>query len=307
MTGRGTTEIVDVDVERTALQHRFFEMFAFDSLGELLAAVDGMTFDLEALARCRDVRDWLADGWVYWLLYTKGWLQYRSAGDVLPGNVYFEYLFRHYLAHGHNPAMRGDLEQPDRAAERVRRRFRDFDKLLRAKAGHDVPIDTIRVTVSDPPPMHPYRFHVVGGNAPIVVRAIDGWHRMYAARLVGVSTLRCEVVHERLDNDGLMGVTELLVRSGDTLVASGWCLDATRQIYNFELRLGGRTIAAGTPVLRPDIAAAHPDVIHAASSGYHMEAHLPPDAAGELIVVGLQDIVPVGAVRLGDASDLQQL
>jgi hypothetical protein len=292
---------VDVDVVRTALQRRYFDTFAFDSPAELLAAVDGMEIDVDSLAHCRDVRVRLADGWVYWLLYTKGLLQYREAGEVSPGNVYFDYLYRHYIAHGHNPAMRRDLEDPAIARERVLRRYRDFDKLSRLAAGDESGIvDPIRVTVSTPQSPHPYLFYAIDVEEPIVVRAIDGWHRMCAARLAGVASLRCEVIHERLDNDALSGTPESIVKLDGAISLTGWWLDPGRPIYNYELRIGGRTVGSGTPIRRPDIAEAFPDVVHAAWSGFHVEAQLPDDLpSGELVLVGLQDIVPVGAFRFG--------
>jgi len=291
--------VIEIDVVRTALQRRFFDMFSFDTPDELLAAIGGLELDVDALARCRDVRDRLADGWVYWLLFTKGWLQYRSAGSIGEGNVYFDYLYRHYLAHGHNPAMRADLDHPQTAAERVRRRYADLDLLVRMAAGDDgASVAPILVTVSDPPAPHPYPFYAVGADEPVPVRAIDGWHRMCSAQLAGWPTLRCTVVQERLTAASLQSAIDRFTCEGGAVTLSGWWLDPDRPIYNYELRLDGRTIGSGTPVRRPDIAEAHPDVVHAAWSGFSLCADLPAGAGpGELVLVGFQDIVPVGALR----------
>ncbi len=296
--------VIDVDVARTALQRRFFDTFSFDTPAELLRAIDGLELDVEALARSRDVRERLADGWIYWLLFTKGWLQYRSTGAIGEGNVYFDYLFRHYLAHGHNPAMRVDLEQPESAAERVRRRYADLDLLVLRAAGENVEVAPILVTVSDPPSPHPYPFFAVGEDVPIVVRAIDGWHRLCSARLAGIPALECAIVLERLDADSLTSAIDTFAVDGRTVSISGWWLDPARPIYNYELRVAGLTVGSGTPTRRPDIAEAFPEVVHAGWSGFSLAAEIPGDAGpGDIVLVGLQDIVPVGALRPAGDGD----
>jgi hypothetical protein len=295
------TSLVTVDVERTRIHDAFFRMFAFDSPDELLNAVDGMDVDLSSLARCRDIRVNLADGWLYWFLFTKGFLQYRQRGDVERGNVYLDYLMDYFLAHGHNPAMRHDLEDFEIARERVMRRYRDFDAFSKQPApdeGYDVA--PIRVTTSEPPAPFPYQFFVTGSDEPIIVRAIDGWHRLCSARLCGVSSIRCEVIPERLSSRPIDGAIERLTQDSSRLSISGWWLNPEEPIYNYELRSGGRTIAAGVPVLRPDIQEAHPDIAHAARSGFAVECNLPGDEqTPPLLLVGLQDIVPVGVLDIG--------
>jgi hypothetical protein len=301
------TEHVYVDVARTALHRQFFDTLSFDSPRDLLAAIDRMHLDVDTLARSRDIRFKLADGWLYWLFFTKGYLQYRGSGRIEEGNVYYDYLVKHFLAHGHNPACK-DLENPEAAAERVIRRYHDFD-LLVANAGADfVPeLGSIRVTVSTPPPPRPYLFYSKGSVDPVLVRAIDGWHRMCSARICGIDVLRCEVIEEDLDNKPINGVVEAFSCSDGRLVASGWWLNPEKEIYNYELRLNGRTIANGIPVNRPDIKAANQAVPHADRAGFAIDCSstLSPDDASELVLVGLQDIIPIGVLRLAPAADEQ--
>src|SRR5918994_2932813 len=151
---------VQIDVVRTNLQKRFFDVFDFDTPSELLDAVDGMEVDVDTISRCRDIRvppGGLADGWLYWLLFAKGYLQYRKSSAISAGNVYYDYLVSYFLDQGHNPGMRDDLENLEMAAERVARRYRDFERLARTQAnGDSKPLNPIRVTVSDPPAPSPY-------------------------------------------------------------------------------------------------------------------------------------------------------
>lgn len=290
---------IEVDVARTRLQRRFFETFAFDSSAELLAAIDGIDVDLSSLARSHDVRKLLADGWVYWFLFAKGYLQYTQAGDVEVGNVYLDYLTRYYLGHGHNPAMRGDLEHLETAKVRVVQRYRDLDQLRLIATGETTDALTpIQVTVSSPAPPHPYHFYPVNSDEPELVRAINGWHRMCSAALAGVETLACEVIDERLVEHVIDGVIEHQAVVDDRLIISGWWLHSTDPVYNYELRVGPRTAAVGTPIQRPDIQKAFPDVPHALQSGFRIEYALEPgDAGRELSLVALQDIIPVGVLR----------
>jgi hypothetical protein len=301
-----SVEHVDVLVTRTALQKVFFNMFAFDSPEELLAAVDRMDVDVDTLARCRDIRYVLADGWLYWFFFTKGYLQYRRAGRVENGNAYYDYLVKHFIAQGHNPAMREQLEDREFAAERVARRYRDFD-LLAAKAGAEVvpDVNPIRVTVSDPPSPHPYLFYARDRDSPVVVRAIDGWHRMCSARLCGIQILRCDVFDEDLGNKAIRGVIDTFACRDGRLVVSGWWLNPEQPIYNYELRRGGKTIATGIPVKRPDIKSANPGIVHAERAGFAIDCawKFPPEDATDLLMVGLQDIIPVGVLRVPSAAD----
>jgi hypothetical protein len=197
--------------------------------------------------------------------------------------------------------MRDDLENLEMAAERVARRYRDFERLAHAQAnGAGKPLDPIRVTVSDPPAPSPYLFFPADADTPIVVRAIDGWHRLFSARLCGVSTLRCEVIDENLAGKHIDGVVEECSFARGRLTVSGWWLDPQCAVYNYELRLRGETIATGTPVRRADIARAHPEVLHAKQSGFAIDCprQLSLDDVSDLLLVALQDIIPVGILRL---------
>jgi hypothetical protein len=294
-----TQTFVDVDVEKTGLHRRFFDVLPFDDRGELLEALELMEIDVATLARCRDIRVNLADGWLYWFLFTKGWLQYRKQGRVERGNAYLDYLVDHYLVQGHNPAMRRDLENIDFAVERVVRRYRDLDVLAESVgAKHVTDLTPIRITVSDPPSPHPYRFFTTDSNTPIVVRAIDGWHRMCSARLCDVGTLECEVIHEELAEKPIRGAIETVDVSDGCLILSGWWLNPEAPIYNYELRLDGKTIASGTPLARSDIKQAQPEIAHAEESGFFIECRLDLDneTEADLVLVALQDIVPVGVL-----------
>ena len=80
-----------IDVNRTFLDLPFFTIFdaAFASSDDLLRAVDQMELDLETLEASLDLQRVYA-GWLYWLIYVKGYCQYARSGEIGPGNIYYD-------------------------------------------------------------------------------------------------------------------------------------------------------------------------------------------------------------------------
>jgi 2-polyprenyl-3-methyl-5-hydroxy-6-metoxy-1,4-benzoquinol methylase len=293
---------LDIDVDRTNLQKRFFSTFLFDSSEELLAAVAGMHVDLHTIAQSRDSKEYGADGWVYWLLFTKGYLQYAETGAIGPGNVYYDYLVNFYLQQGHNPSMRSHLSASHMATERVARRFRDCDLFRNhTTQGPDSALDVapIRVTVSDPPAKLAYQFYETGSDTPLAITAIDGWHRLFSSRLYGIEKLRCEVVPEHLHSKPIRGAIEHFSFDGRRLVIRGWWLKADEPIYNFEVRVGATTVARNIPLTqRIDVKELFEEIPHAQNSGFFVECehNSPADVPIRFDIIGMQDILPVGVM-----------
>jgi SAM-dependent methyltransferase len=302
---RADSRIVPVDLTtppRRALQQRFFMMFRFDSLDELLDAVERMEIDVDTLARSREIKNLGSEGWVYWFLFTKGYVQYAKTGVIGEGNVYFDYLTRHYVEQGHDPGALWALAEHELAVERVARRYRDLDWLRQEGAkSTDPPADAnpVRVTVSDWPRDPPLHVYEVGSEAPLPVRHIDGWHRLCSARLSGLTSYPCELVPENLHDKPIRGAVESFRFDGGRLKASGWFLDPDH-LVNYELRTGRLILATGAPVDRPDIAEAFPSIAHASASGFDLdiECELAGDVPIRFDLVVMHEIFPVGAIPL---------
>jgi SAM-dependent methyltransferase len=314
---------VEIDLgmpPKEALQSRFFMMFRFDSMAELLDAVDGIEIDLDALAKSIEVRNLLAEGWVYWFLFTKGYLQYARTGEIGQGNVYFDYLVRYFLEQGHDPGAHPELSDHPLAVERVARRFRDFD-LLRAQGAvspePDPGTNPVRITVSDLPRDPPLQLYEVGADAPIPVRNIDGWHRLCSARLSGLSSYPCEAVPENLHSKPIRGELERFSFDGRRLQVGGWWLRPGLPAFNLEVRAGRQIVATGPVTDRPDVEASFPHVSHAVLSGFDVdvECELDADEPVRFDLIALQEIVPVGVIPLlhvpgapvGEATTVYQL
>lgn len=303
---RAASRMLEVDLTRPpryALQQRFFMMFRFDSLDELFDAVDRMEIDVDTLAKSRESKNLGSEGWVYWFLFTKGYIQYAKTGEIGEGNVYYDYLTRQYIDHGHDPSAVWDHTEGQLVVERVARRYRDFDWLRRAGAESPDPTPgtkPIRITLADHPRDPPLHLYEAGSDRPVPVRYIDGWHRSCSARLSGLSSFPCEALPENLHDQPIRGAVEHFSLEGGRLRAAGWFLDP-ESIVNFELRTGRRKILArGIPTHRPDIAAAFPHIPHAGLSGFEIdvECALSEDTPHRFDLVVMHEIFPVGVLPI---------
>jgi hypothetical protein len=189
-----------IDVKRTCLQERFFSNFLFDSAEDLLAAVAGMEIDVNSMMRNRDLYGLGYSGWVYWLLYVKGYLQYGETGVISEDNTYYEYLMKYYFPLAYDPGLSWLAADPLAANDRVARRFRDLD-LFRNHAARNPSelgkVAPVRVFVSDPPSPETYKLPIYesGSDTPLMADLVDGWHRLFSAKLFGIEMLPYEVVH----------------------------------------------------------------------------------------------------------------
>jgi SAM-dependent methyltransferase len=242
-----------MDVSRTRLQEKFFSAFEFDSSEELLAAVDGMEIDVGALARSHDSRYAGYDGWVLWLLYLKGFLQYTQSKEVGPGNAYFDYVAEYHDQVG-DPVVTLEVGW-DTAADYVKRQFENMER-MRARASDPALVEEIpplRAIVKEEEKGSLYVYEP-GANHPIVAARVDGWHRLFAARVFDVPALRIEVFEEP-ELRPVFGAVEDLVFDGTRLEISGWCVHPTRKLHTMEASLEGTPLGYANAVYRDEIGA----------------------------------------------------
>jgi hypothetical protein len=180
-----------VDPQRTCLQARFFSTFSFDSTEELLAAISGMSVDVAAVAQSRDSRLLVYSGWVYWFLFLKGYLDAKQHGSLRDDNTYLDYVLRFYGPREHDPGLAFEMSSPELARERVEQRFALIAGAAEAaeRNGGDWQIDPIIVYVNGRPEDPPLAVFLVGSDEPVIGRLVDGWHRLFVARLFGVASL----------------------------------------------------------------------------------------------------------------------
>jgi hypothetical protein len=178
-----------IDARRTCLQRRFFTTFAFDTRDELLAAVTDLRLGVETIAQSADSKREVYSGWSYWLLFLKGYLDATASDQLDDDNVYLDYLVRYYGPRRHDPGIADDLTSPGWARDRVERRFALLDAAAQVGAGEEWVIEPIGVQLDETPPEHPLLVFSVGAAAPLQATLVDGWHRLFAARLWDVAAV----------------------------------------------------------------------------------------------------------------------
>jgi hypothetical protein len=186
-----------IDATRTQLHEHFFTVFAFDSRDELFAAVGDMEVGLDSLARSHDSRASVYSGWVYWFLFLKGYLRFAETGELDDDNIYLDYLIRYYGPRNHDPGIAFELCQPDLARERARWRFASMQDAARAAEDSTTwATEAVLVLVTDRAPEYPLHVYRLGSETPLTATLVDGWHRLFAARLWNIPSLPGRFVRE---------------------------------------------------------------------------------------------------------------
>ena len=294
-----------VDVARTVLQRKFFDTFNFDTTDQLFAAVEGMSVDVTALARSRDSRVEGYDGWVLWFMFLRGYLEYARTGKVGPGNAYFDYLSAHHdqaldpvvaLAAG-----RGSTR------EYIMRQFEGTDRLRDAAGRPEVSeeIPPIQVFTSDRAVQRTLVYEP-GAPEPIGATRVDGWHRLFSARLFEVPQLRMEVIQEA-EPKPIFGEIKAFEFDGARLRVAGWCIHAHERLDLIEARIGqAGVVGSTTTTFRQDIADrfSHMPMNVTQRTGFELDKELGPEAleqitSEELVqfrLAVLQDWMPIGEI-----------
>jgi hypothetical protein len=185
-----------LDVRRTTLQERFFAKFQADSSEELFSTIESMPVDVDTLAQDYDLRRSVYSGWSYWLIYLKGYLAYRKDGTIDEGNPYFAYLTKYYAPRGHDPGLSRSLADPEGVRDRVIQRFRDFE-IFGAVAREQIApeeLRPVRLLITDPSEQPGLRLFELDSDKPLMVNRVDGWHRLFAAKIWGVERVPFELV-----------------------------------------------------------------------------------------------------------------
>lgn len=183
---------IAIDTRRTCLQRAFFTQFEFDSMPELIEAVGEIRVGLSTIAKSCDIRSMLYSGWVYWLLFLRGFLEYVEAGRLEEGNVYLDYMLRYYAPRRHDPGVVESFRRRESAAERIVARFETLSRLALAADVGTLAVDDLEpvdVIFRQPVPEYPLRVFPVDGAESIGAALVDGWHRLFGAHLFGIESI----------------------------------------------------------------------------------------------------------------------
>jgi SAM-dependent methyltransferase len=285
-----------VDPQRTRLQDTFFSVFDFDTTEELIETVESMRVDVDLLSRSKDCRVAGYNGWVYWFLFLKGYCEYRRTGKIEPGNVYYDYIVQH---HKKDPGVAQEILEPEAAAQYLRRQFHDMDLCREAGAEGDVSaqIAPVRILLAQGNPKNAPRIFEPDSDNQLVARGLDGWHRLFAAKIFGVNRMRSAVIEQR-DTPRIYGAVEDLEQGDGHLSIRGWCFDPHQVIHSIEVRdQDQNSISVGGIHHRLDVRADFPQLPLSRYSGFEVDCEYAPNARAEVTsfeLTALSDWVPIG-------------
>jgi SAM-dependent methyltransferase len=187
-----------IDVGNTCLQEKFFSFFEFNSPEEVFIAVSEFNIDLDIIARSMDCIRYVYSGWVYWFLFTKGYLQYINSGVIDERNIYHEYMVKYYFPRGHDQGLKDQLDSPYLITKRIAQRFHDLDMLRNSSQDAKIleQFAPICVYISEFESEDELRLHDLETGAVLRAVRVDGWHRLFSAKLCGVEKLRYQVIRD---------------------------------------------------------------------------------------------------------------
>jgi SAM-dependent methyltransferase len=193
-----------IDVANTCLQERFFSFFSFSSLDEIFAAISSLNIELDVIARSLDCVRYVYSGWVYWFLFAKGYLQYVDSGAIDKNNIYHDYILRYYLPRGHDPGLKNLLRDPDLIPKRIERRFHDFDRFRKSPQDIEVleQVAPIGIYFSESASENKLTLHELETGIVLEAVRVDGWHRLFSAKLCGVPKLHYQILQPALAKTG---------------------------------------------------------------------------------------------------------
>ena len=212
---------------------------------------------------------------MYWLLFLKGYLQYSKSGTIGPSNVFFDYLTGYYgsgIDYGGDPGVRSMLNDPEEAVALVRRRFEDMDLFRNEPSEQAIErIEPIRVYAGQQQDGAAHHVFEAGKSMRHLARGIDGWHRLFAAKVFGAPTIRAEII-QGPELRPMRGSIEDLRVEGDHLHLRGWCVNTSGTANSVGVRARGKGEVAVVPTTaRLDVQAAFEHVPHATRAGFDVE------------------------------------
>jgi SAM-dependent methyltransferase len=184
--------VTKLDVQRTALQELFFERWRLPRGERLLSEVRAMDLDLDRVAEAPDLISTPYGGQTYWLIFLRGYCQFQDAGTLGPGNIYYDYITKYYAPRGHDPGLCEAFKDRLFALQRVAARFGDVDRFRHSPHAY-VP-EPVTVFQSSDAASDQLTVFELERNEPLHACAVDGWHRLFAARVFGATAISAEVM-----------------------------------------------------------------------------------------------------------------
>jgi hypothetical protein len=184
-------ELLEIDLVRLDWYDDFFDHHAPDGPLDLARALSWTTFDQRVVPG--EATGYPLSESSYWELFLTGYARYRGRGRVTPSNPYVRYLMSSFRDEGYDAGLSPLLASAEATVNRVRRRYLDMDTLATADPHAGVPreIDPVKLVASAPGTEDDFTVPVIGREDRLIVQSFDGYHRTFAARLLGFASLAC--------------------------------------------------------------------------------------------------------------------
>ncbi|MDQ4025234.1 MAG: hypothetical protein M3217_07065, partial [Actinomycetota bacterium] len=297
--GRFETFSTEIDVRRMQAYEPFFERFSGPTAADVLVAVAEHDLDLDTLLESPDaLRRY--QGWTYWFLMLRGYLEYRESGAVAPDNTYLRYLKR-WFGQGPDPGFARLLRDEPATITAITRRFHDlahYEGAGETSESSSAP-SPVRLVVSDPPRKNQPSLYTPSGEL-IEPRLLDGWHRLFAARLFGAESAPAEVIRADARTGELLAVVEHLSYDGASVELTGWCLASDHRLWQAQLTADGVRVQSVELQEREDVAARFRHLPHADRCGFSFEGEWRSDPGQQVdfVVTAMDDWLPLGRIEM---------
>lgn len=186
MAGQIEDGLLDLNRSYFKFLDNFFSRFDvkdLKGLGDILDIVLRKEFELSS---CRDSKDYRLgiSGWLYWYYYLKGYKEYIDLGIVDSYNSYLNYLVAYYEDTKFDPDFESIIADRSKLVGRIAKRFDTTRSMM--KGEKDIfPITLFNLQQDN----ERNRLYMTGSSNRFSCEYIDGYHRLFSARLFHVDEI----------------------------------------------------------------------------------------------------------------------
>jgi SAM-dependent methyltransferase len=159
-----------------------FPQTKYQSLNELLSFLNEIDLTIEDASQLPEYFIGLS-GWVYWYFFLKGYHNYKIAGDVLGDDIYCEYLKKYFSDINVDPELKLIIDDDAQLTHRVALRYQILTRFNEEQSWTAEPLSVIDIKSAEAN----VALRELGKDIPFTCRALDGYHRIFCAKIINIS------------------------------------------------------------------------------------------------------------------------
>jgi hypothetical protein len=190
------TRLLDLRKSEFPYLRNFFDKFPLTSSGsltELLATIGSVELSIADALLLPDYKLGLS-GWVYWYFFLKGYKDYLEINEVTDDNVYLMFIQKYFQDARFDPMLEPVIKDIEKLRDRVALRFKTLDRLHAQRSWVEEPLRIIDPGASGAKIV----LRRVGDSTPLHCRALDGYHRIFCAKVLDLTEASFVAVQTRL-------------------------------------------------------------------------------------------------------------